>query len=254
MDNEYKLNNKNNYQLVTKSPGKVLMCGGYLIINPKYQGLVITTKTYFESRGSLEIKDDSQTTILIQINSKNFNQTFYYKTDISFDKIEKEDFDIVITFERINENDFKGKLDRKFKTQVNYNTNNENSNDDYIINTIKSAFYNLLLHQINLLNYEELITKFRNKVMFMKIDLDADYRFYGYKKDSEQNNIAKNIKTGLGSSSALVSSLTSNIILNFCQYLNNIEIKSSLNECDDKLKLCLLLAANNANNQAQKKV
>ncbi len=256
MENELKTNKKN-YELITKSPGKILICGGYLIINPEYKGLAVTTKTYFESRGRLEIFDknegnDLQTTIQIEIYSKNFKQSFYYKIDILF-KNPKENLVLVINFERFNNNNFQLKFDGDFKSDNNSNRNNV-PNDDFIVNSLKSAIYYLLLHQNNSLDHEEFLAKLGNKDMFIKIDLEADYRFYGFEKNLEQSNIDKNIKTGLGSSSALVSSLTSNIILNFCQYLNNIEIKSTLNEYNDELKLCSLLAAINANNQAQKKV
>ena len=38
-------NNDNNNFLITSSPGKILLSGGYLVINPNYQGLVLWVKT-----------------------------------------------------------------------------------------------------------------------------------------------------------------------------------------------------------------
>jgi len=260
MENENKSDNLNEiYEITTKSPGKVLMCGGYLIINPKYRGLVICTKTYFESKGRLEIlqkveNHEIQTTLLIQINSKNFNQSLYYKVDISFKNSQKENLDLLINFERLDTNDFIEILSRKFEVIKDLNKKDDKINDNFIINSIKSAIYYLLLNKSKALDFNEFSDKLKNKIMYMIIDIEADYRFYGHDKNLEQTNIANNIKTGLGSSSALVCSLTSNIILNLFQYFDNIEIKSSFNEYENKIKLCILLASINANNQAQNKV
>ena len=49
----------------------------------------------------------------------------------------------------------------------------------------------------------------KNKEIEINVLIKSDYRFFSYSKE----NLSKNIKTGLGSSSALISSLTSNLIL-----------------------------------------
>lgn len=262
MDNLNKLidNEEKVFEITTKSPGKVLLCGGYLIINPKYRGLVVCTKTYFDTKGRLEIfrnsidSEKTQSIILFEVYSRNFKQLFYYKFILSILSEENENLNLEISFERLVKDDFENLLNGNDKIIKDINNKNNEFDDNFIINSIKSSIYYLILHEIKYIGFDKFLAFIKNKTMYIKIDLEADFRFYGYDKSLEQSNITKNIKTGLGSSSALICSLTSNIILNFFKYFNNIEIKSSFNQYENHTKLCVLLAAINANNQAQNKV
>ena len=43
-----------NIKIVTKSPGKCLICGCYLILNKNKKGVVINIDTYMESKCEIE--------------------------------------------------------------------------------------------------------------------------------------------------------------------------------------------------------
>ena len=87
----------------------------------------------------------------------------------------------------------------------------------------------------------------------INIDIKSDYRFYSYSPD----NISQKIKTGLGSSSAFINSLTSNLILTYEKifrkknYQNNIVIK---NLDDNNIKAIILGSCLLSNNLSQNKI
>ena len=43
-----------NIEVISKSPGKCLICGGYLILNKNKKGVVINSDTYIETKGKIE--------------------------------------------------------------------------------------------------------------------------------------------------------------------------------------------------------
>ena len=43
-----------NIKIITKSPGKCLICGGYLILNKNKKGVVFNIDTYIESKCEIE--------------------------------------------------------------------------------------------------------------------------------------------------------------------------------------------------------
>ena len=267
--------------LTTYSPGKILICGGYLIINPKYRGLVICSETYFKCNGQLiennkfksnqslsnnemETKFNEKnimTIFFLRINSINYKKSFFYKLTLNLNKnidennisnfFDKEESLIILKLERINIEEFPNNFNNKYKD---YDHSNEYSNNTFIINTIKSSFYNYLLMLLNILNFKDFFEKMNKKTLRFNLDLDGDYRFYGYNKDLVQANIAKSIKTGLGSSSALISSLGSNIVLNLHKFFFPFEIMKNFEDLSNEIKICLLLSCYYGNNLAQNKV
>ena len=82
------------------------------------------------------------------------------------------------------------------------------------------------------------------------INIKGDHRFYSYKDSKESDN---SIKTGLGSSSALISSITSNMML-LLYGKENIKV-NSINKIDNnELKCLIVLSSLLANNFAQNKI
>ena len=91
----YKNNNNNNNKLITSSPGKILLSGGYLIINPNYQGLVLCSKTYFTCEGKIYNNKNNKnnnnqiSNFKIIVNSLNFKKSYFYVLTI-YEEKEKE--------------------------------------------------------------------------------------------------------------------------------------------------------------------
>jgi len=261
--NEF-INDEKTYDLKTKSPGKILVCGGYLVINPNYRGLVLCTKTYFNCNGKLEIytnKDLNKDTLaifLFSIYSANFKKKFFYRIKIFNDFNNECETNFNFSIEIFNQNDF-CIIIKEYKVLnnddfINLNSSSDDSNNNFIDNSLKCSIYFIFLYQLIIMKKVEFFSKLKNKIFVYNIDLDADYRFYATDQNNIFQNISQNIKTGLGSSSGLITSLTSNIIINFCRYFNKIENKSSFNDYHDSLKLCVLLSSYCANNLAQNKV
>ena len=92
-----------------------------------------------------------------------------------------------------------------------------------------------------------------NNKIEINITIKSDYRFYSYSPD----NISQKVKTGLGSSSAFINSLTSNLILTYDKILNkkiypkNIVIK---NLVDNNIKAIILGSCLLSNNLSQNKI
>lgn len=62
---------------VVSAPGKVLLAGGYLILDPKYSGIVVSTSSRFYS-----IVSPSSTPGVITVNSPQFtNAVWKYSVD-----------------------------------------------------------------------------------------------------------------------------------------------------------------------------
>ncbi len=250
------------YELITKSPGKVLVCGGYLVINPKYRGVVLCTKTYFECKGKIKIKflekkkENFLCSIIIRVNSIIFKKSFFYKVQIKEkESFLTEDLNLSFIFKKTNFCNIEEFL--KQEKYIEFENEDKELKNEFIDNSLKCAIYYFFLNFLSNKNdNQNFINEIKNKIFFMNIDLNADYRFYGCNKNFVENNINKNIKTGLGSSSALITSLTSNIILNLCQIKDKEKFikKTNFNDYEHSLKTLILLAALNSNNLAQNKV
>ena len=210
----------------TKSPGKTLLSGGYLILNKSKRGLVINTDTYISCESSIEFKakESEDNYLIYNITSEYLNETFNYKIYINEDQ---------------NSNLKELKIIEK-----------NNKNNKWIQNCIISSIFFYLSQFEN--ESSNLLFK-KNRQIEINIKIKSDYRFYSYSKD----NNSKSIKTGLGSSSALITSLTTNMILIYDYIYKNEKIKEniSIKDIDDKyiqaiiLGSCLL-----SNNLSQNKI
>lgn len=251
-------------KLRTLSPGKVLVCGGYLVINPDYRGLVLCTKTYFICDGIIkEIpmnnnskmnfdNKESICEIFIRVNSINYGNSYLYKLQI-LKSLSNSSTGIQLKLNKLDLQEFYQGEKEKDDKYSNYKIINNNENA-FIYNSIKCSFYMAILNIINKSSFENFLKITQNKVFLNSFDIDGDYRFYSYDKEYMNSNISNNIKTGLGSSSALMTSLSSNIILNFHRLFQNIELSKDFNQLTEELKTCILVGSYNGNNFAQNKV
>lgn len=75
----------------TKSPGKTLLSGGYLILNKSKRGLVINTDTYISCESSIEfkVKESKDNYLIYNITSEYLNETLNYKIYINEDQNSK---------------------------------------------------------------------------------------------------------------------------------------------------------------------
>ncbi len=225
------MENINQKKFITKSPGKSLLSGGYLILDNSKRGLVINTDTYIscESNFKYKEKENSQKNYLtFNVHSEYLNETYNYL--IYLEEIKKENKETEI----INELKIKEKIKKKNKWIQNC--------------IISSLFYYLTLNE-NLIN----ILFNKNKLIEINVLIKSDYRFYSYSKE----NFSKNIKTGLGSSSALISSLTSNLILLYNYLFTNKTYKQNIiiKDIEDKDLQSLILGASLlSNNLSQNKI
>jgi phosphomevalonate kinase len=228
--------------VITRTPGKILICGGYLVISPSYRGLIFNSETYFKCEGKfLKLDEPSQKdgNLIISVFSKNFNQSFKYELEI------KHDF-------KLNQTEI-------YLNQI------EGTDNRFVESSIINSFYFFFLKNYN--NIDKIITKFLHfsKENNLILNLEADYRFYTYDKtffNSENTNKDEekkiNVKTGLGSSSGLICSLNTNILILLSECFT--ENKDSHKEISTLKQLSLqdqanvLLSSYFSNNQAQQKV
>ena len=148
-------------------------------------------------------------------------------------------------------------LNQNFNYLVSLDFNNENEikiyeKEDKDNKWIKNCIISSLIIYLSQYNY--LNELFNSKTQIeINIDIKSDYRFYSYSPD----NISQKIKTGLGSSSAFINSLTSNLILTYEKifrkknYPNNIAIK---NLDDNNIKAIILGSCLLSNNLSQNKI
>ena len=217
------MDENHNDSTITKSPGKSLLSGGYLILDKSKRGLVININTYITCESYFKIKEKSneneKNSLILNIYSEYLNQNFNYYVSIDFN----------------NHNELKiiEKNDKENK---------------WIKNCIISS---LLIYLSENNHYKDLFNS-KNQIE-ININIKSDYRFYSYSPD----NISPKIKTGLGSSSAFINSLTSNLILTYDKILNkkfyqkNIVIKN-LN--DNNIKAIILGSCLLSNNLSQNKI
>lgn len=208
--------NQDRLLLETSSPGKILVCGGYLIISPEFRGLVFNTSTYFNCKSFLLESNNNLTntkSLTFEIISDKFKSITEYKAEISI-------------------------LNQTIKITLNPITCEENK---FIQSSLIYGIYYFLIKNFT---EEKIISNNLNDIS-LRIELNADYRFYSYSDKIDSNSI----KTGLGSSSGLVCSLVSNIIYSLEKIYFNRTIMDH-----NKDKLNTLLACYHANNHAQNKV
>jgi len=219
-----------NKKIITKSPGKSLLSGGYLILDKSKRGLVINIDTYISCESFIEYKEknNNNNILLYNITSEYLNENFNYIAfidKIKFDNNKIEDLKELIIKEKNNKNN-KWILNCIISSLFFYLTQNENS-------------FNVLFNE--------------NKQIEINIVIKSDYRFYSISKE----NNSKNIKTGLGSSSALISSLTTNMILIYEYLYKNKKYKENIviKDIDDKdLQSIILGSCLLSNNLSQNKI
>ena len=215
-----------NIKIVTKSPGKCLICGGYLILNKNKKGVVINIDTYMESKCEIENYEYRE------------NEEFLIKI---YSDYEKKEYNYNIIF---NENSLNIIEEKK----------NENK---WIKNSIITCIF---IYSIIFENLENNFKELKKKSKCISIIINSDYRFYSYNKEKFENNSCKSIKTGLGSSSALICSINSSLMNLFYIYnlkKNNLIIPqfSNINSIQDKkLKSSILVSSILSNNLSQNKI
>lgn len=208
--------------ITTKSPGKCLICGGYLILSEKNSGIVFNVDAFIECSSKYEqytYDSNSQNEIVISAYSTYNQITYTYSLSLM-------DHELQLSLQSPKEN-----------------------NNVWIYYSIKTAFYLFFLYhkEKSIKEYIETLRERKKKIM---INIKGDHRFYSYKDSKESDN---SIKTGLGSSSALISSITSNMML-LLYGKENIKV-NSINEIDNnELKCLIVLSSLLANNFAQNKI
>ena len=217
------MDEKHKNSIIIKSPGKSLLSGGYLILDKSKRGLVINIDTYISCESYYLIKGKSneseKNSLLFNIYSEYLNQNFNYIVSMDFN------------------NDNELKIFEK-----------NDKDNKWIKNCIISS---LLIYLSKNNNFNDLFNS--NNKIEINITIKSDYRFYSYSPD----NISQKIKTGLGSSSAFINSLTSNLILTYDKILNkkiypkNIVIK---NMVDNNIKAIILGSCLLSNNLSQNKI
>ena len=217
------MDEKHKNSIIIKSPGKSLLSGGYLILDKSKRGLVINIDTYISCESYYLIKGKSneseKNSLLFNIYSEYLNQNFNYIVSMDFN------------------NDNELKIFEK-----------NDKDNKWIKNCIISS---LLIYLSKNNNFKDLFNS--NNKIEINITIKSDYRFYSYSPD----NISQKIKTGLGSSSAFINSLTSNLILTYDKILNkkiyqkNIVIK---NLVDNNIKAIILGSCLLSNNLSQNKI
>ena len=217
------MDEKHKNSIIIKSPGKSLLSGGYLILDKSKRGLVINIDTYISCESYYLIKGKSneseKNSLLFNIYSEYLNQNFNYIVSMDFN------------------NDNELKIFEK-----------NDKDNKWIKNCIISS---LLIYLSKNNNFNDLFNS--NNKIEINITIKSDYRFYSYSPD----NISQKVKTGLGSSSAFINSLTSNLILTYDKILNkkiypkNIVIK---NLVDNNYKAIILGSCLLSNNLSQNKI
>ena len=215
------MNENQNNKIITKSPGKSLLSGGYLILDKTKRGLVLNIDAYIkcESEFIINANKKEKNYLYFNIFSEYLNQYFYYSVFINFNK-NKE-------------------------IQISEKNNQDNK-------WIKNCIISSLIFYISQNNASKVLFN-SEKSIEINVNIKSDYKFYSY----SPNKISQSIKTGLGSSSAFINSLTSNLILTY-EYLcqnKNYPKNSIIKNMDDKnfqamiLGSCLL-----SNNLSQNKI
>ena len=207
-------------EVITNSPGKCLISGGYLILNKNKKGIVLNVNSYIKTKSK----------IIDNIDNNNINELNINVKSIYF----KQEFNYNICCEN-----------NQIKIKNNFNENDEINNNKWIYYSILISFYIYFLYDNKILEY------FIKNKKSISLIIESDYKFYSY--DKNNNNL--NIKTGLGSSSALISSICSNVIilLNNIYNKNNIN-NNNINNLENNIKSLILISSIYSNNFIQNKI
>lgn len=222
-----KVNTSSLIKTIVKTPGKCLITGGYLILNPNKNGLVVNIDAYFQVTSIIEPISNlvslslpqSLPAINLSVKSLYLNEQFSYSISLNQSSIEV--------------------------TQIDMSNSNK-----WIENSIKSSFYSFLCLNTDI-DPNDLQFQLSNKNII--ISIESDYRFYSYDKNSKR----KDIKTGLGSSSALIVSLCSNLIALLYKHSSKLSLKineKSLKELDEHIQSVITYASILSNNISQNKI
>ena len=209
---------------ITRSPGKVLLCGGYLILKPKNCGLVANVNSYFQCKSNVKflrekwVENENK---IIKINIKSINYDTKYNYELSIKVIEDKLF-------------------------VSLSDELKKNNNNFLYFSVLFSFYLVIL------KFSE--ENFLNHIGEINFTLNGDNNFYTFEKE-KSSNFNKNYKTGLGSSSAMITSIISNIYLIFKANKINQKRKGALTTLFNQEEIGQInLFAILANNFAQKKV
>lgn len=187
------------------SPGKILLCGGYLILDPNYKGLSISVNSYFVS-SSVSFTDTNKEDFCfdytkyknsaclpfnIKVNSENLNKSFEIDNCLIIEYDSKKE---IYKF-KIKDVNLKGSMDNEF-----------------IYFTVISNLFYFIIENYALFDYES----YKNNQLcyHIQVNLNGDSSFYC------GNSLFNNFKSGLGSSSALITSLSSTIYCSLCELFN----------------------------------
>lgn len=222
-------------------PGKILICGGYLILDPRYKGLSLAVNSYFQTNIKLSniidydhsLKNISKN--ILDENSKSIYLTFNIKVksvnyNISYD------YQIALEITIHNtDKDFRSISSLRITKFFDKNNNTEN-------NFIQASLYSSLVIYI-----------LSNKILFVDINGDTEKEYYmeieligSNKFYLSEDYIIKDhsIKSGLGSSSALISSLC----FSFYYLLEKIfKNNKTIDDNLDELKIISCYASLHAN-------
>ena len=211
-------------KIIIKSPGKSLLSGGYLILEKSKKGLVINIDAYITCESFYLIKSKEKqkenNILLLNIYSDYLRQNFYYTVFVKPD----------------NNEEFKFEISEK-----------NNSDNKWIKNSIISS----LIFYLSYFDYLNILINDKN-IIEICISIKSDYKFYSYSKD----NISKNAKTGLGSSSAFINSLTTSLILIYDKYFRNKKYTKTIIKKieDENIKALILGSCLLSNNLSQNKI
>ena len=215
-------------KIITKSPGKSLLSGGYLILDKSKRGLVINIDAYITCESFIIYQEkNNNNNLILNITSEYLNETFTY----------------IAYIEQVNNED-NNKEDLKELKIIEKN----NRNNKWIQNCIISSLLFYLTQKEKSIN---ILFNGERKIEINMI-IKSDYRFYSFSKEYT----SKNIKTGLGSSSALISSLTTNMILIYDYLYQNKKIKKIvIRDIEDKTMQAIILGSCLlSNNLSQNKI
>jgi phosphomevalonate kinase len=208
-------------KFITKSPGKVLLCGGYLILNPEYCGLVVSVDVYFTTTSTV-VLGDSSNNIKINVKSVNFNTTYNF----------------YLSYNCLNDN-----------INIELKGDETNYRNEFIENALLFGFYLVAVEFEGRKKDCEIFQGIKE----INFELEGDLYFYNFDNGCKANQQ----KTGLGSSSALITSLLANVFLIF-NTLYGLPFQNLKGDLSAFFSLdqqaSLVLFSQLANNYAQKKV
>ena len=212
-----------NNKIITKSPGKSLLSGGYLILDKTKRGLVINIDAYITCESYYIFKQK------LNKDEKNYLEINLYSDYL------KEKFNYIVCLD----------INKKNELIISEINNKDNK-------WIKNCIISSLIFYLSQNNCSKILFN-SEKQIEININIKSDYKFYSYSPEK----VSTKIKTGLGSSSAFINCLSSNLILTYeyiyhrKKYLQNITIK---NIDDNDIKAIILGSCLLSNNLSQNKI